>query len=297
MRSNSRGRRRKRAVGLVLTASMAAGYLGGGGAAQAEAPDEITAAQTVAAVEQVDPTGTQVADLPAPDAAGDVTATTNGGTVEIPKDPADGITMSVPGEQPVQVGLPGAARATDARTVGDTVVYEGAAPSVDIAVQVTAGGGVRQLLTLAGPDAPKSYSFPVDMPDGAVLSLTSNGGAQVTKDGALVTSVAPGWARDAEGAEVPTRYTVDGSVLTQHIDTDAADVYPIIADPIWIAGWVIYNVGYRCGIGASGALLLYRLYAEGRSMSGYFTTAAVSCVTSGLGIRRIWSSRQGMARC
>ncbi len=45
-------------------------------------------------------------------------------------------------------------------------------------------------------------------------------------------------------------------------------------------------VGSRCGIGAAGATLLYRLYSEHRSMSGYFTNAVIGCVTNGLGIRR-----------
>ena len=42
------------------------------------------------------------------------------------------------------------------------------------------------------------------------------------------------WARDANGAEVPTHYEITGTTLTQIIDHRMEPyAYPIVADPFW----------------------------------------------------------------
>lgn len=50
-------------------------------------------------------------------------------------------------------------------------------------------------------------------------------------DGNLLAGVDAPWAIDAAGKTVATHYTVDGSVLTQHVDYTPETVFPVVADP------------------------------------------------------------------
>lgn len=53
-------------------------------------------------------------------------------------------------------------------------------------------------------------------------------------DGTLLGGVAPAWAKDANGVEVPTRYEVTGTQVVQVVEHTAGDfAYPIVADPFW----------------------------------------------------------------
>lgn len=60
--------------------------------------------------------------------------------------------------------------------------------------------------------------------------------ADATVDAVLEFLVAPDRldelvAVDANGAAVPTRYEIDGTTLTQVVETDARTAYPVVADP------------------------------------------------------------------
>lgn len=52
----------------------------------------------------------------------------------------------------------------------------------------------------------------------------------VRVDGTVVMTVAQPWARDANGKDLPTSYTLDGTTLTQTVDTATA-AFPVVADP------------------------------------------------------------------
>ena len=43
--------------------------------------------------------------------------------------------------------------------------------------------------------------------------------------------IAAPWARDADGAPVPTHYEVTGGTLTQIVDFTPATAFPVVADP------------------------------------------------------------------
>lgn len=65
----------------------------------------------------------------------------------------------------------------------------------------------------------------------------------IDKRGEYVGGVAPAWAKDANGTQVPTRYEINGSTLTQIVDhTSGGFAYPIVADP-WL-GIDLYNQPY-----------------------------------------------------
>lgn len=58
-------------------------------------------------------------------------------------------------------------------------------------------------------------------------------------EGNLIGGFTPAWATDANGNDVPTRYELNGSTLTQIVDHQSADVaYPVVADPAYSRGMI-----------------------------------------------------------
>ena len=157
----------------------------------------------------------------------------NGDTnVEIPVDPAAQISVEADSGTTINIGIPGAASANDAVVADDgTVVYTEALPDTDIAAQALANGDVRALISIAGPDAPSQFAFPVDIPGEGGLTLNDDGSADVwDEDGTTVAVVASPWAVDADGSAVETHFVLDGQTLVQVVDHEGAS-YPVVADP------------------------------------------------------------------
>lgn len=88
-------------------------------------------------------------------------------------------------------------------------------------------------------DAATRFPFSMDLPTGAVLALTGDGGARVrSRDGLVLSVIAPPWATDAVGVSVPTRYEIVGTTLVQVVQHEGA-TYPVVADPWWGAQWKV----------------------------------------------------------
>lgn len=148
-----------------------------------------------------------------------------------------------------------------------------------VAVQAT-GDGLRALSVLENDSAPKTYSYAFQ---GASLFPDGKSGYDVIQNMVVVAHVAPAWAKDANGRTVKTWYSADGSVLTQHVDTEGA-AFPVVADP-WIAdhGWTIFTVGLNAkdqriiasGYGtAAGAII-------GAVICSELTVGAAACAIIG----------------
>lgn len=71
-----------------------------------------------------------------------------------------------------------------------------------------------------------------------VVTLNADGTASTQ-----ATISAP-WATDAMGRSLTTSYTLNGTTLTQHIDTTGA-VSPVVADPKITWGWTTYTVYFN----------------------------------------------------
>jgi hypothetical protein len=127
----------------------------------------------------------------------------------------------------------GAAPTSEAKALSPSglAVYANTADSA-IAFSRASTGGNAGYAVITGANAPTSYRFAFAV-DGkpAVLRPVDGGGIEVlSSTGAVVNSIAPAWAKDATGAEVPTSYSVNGNVLTQTVD-HAGAAYPVVADP------------------------------------------------------------------
>jgi hypothetical protein len=118
--------------------------------------------------------------------------------------------------------------------------------------------------------APTEYSYRIEVGgEPAVLELTEGGGVSILdRDGAVVNSILPPWAKDAAGAEVATHYTVEGDTLTQHVQHEGA-AYPVVADPRFVCSGVFCT------------LELTR--AETRSLANNALGAGAACALMGPG--------------
>gem|GEM_PF-4051842 len=97
--------------------------------------------------------------------------------------------------------------------------------------------GARFLTVIGSSDAPREYSYDLELDAGATLQPLEDGSISVIgRNGVPAAGIAPPWAVDANGLNLPTSYQLDGQTLVQRIDlTDAA--LPVTADPS------IYDLG------------------------------------------------------
>lgn len=130
------------------------------------------------------------------------------------------------------LGLPATGTA---QIIGDTAIYRSDESSqAQVAVQAV-DGGVRALVNIDSAAAPERYDFAlggnvaslVPQPDGSVVTLDLGFNQTGT--------IAAPWARDANGKSVPTRYEINGTMLTQVVDHVGGKYdYGITADPFWV---------------------------------------------------------------
>ena len=154
-------------------------------------------------------------------------------TFAIPDGAADQLTLESSGDAPLTVTLPDV-QVSEAvlNTESDAVVFPENGNDTAVAIQAFDEGA--QLSTvLNSTNSPASFAYEVSVPTGGALTLLEEGGVAVTDaDGAPVGFISTPWARDGAGAEVPTRYSVSGNVVTQFVDHRGKGFqYPIVADP------------------------------------------------------------------
>lgn len=168
------------------------------------------------------------------DAGATLSASTEGVTVNVPKLASGIVALETPGapQDRVTIDLPDSGSSTSASLARDGSASFDTNATTNITVQAT-GGGARISTVLASATAPARYDYAIGVPNGGSMALV-DGGAVVIKDAndAEVAAVAPAWARDARGANVPTRYEVNGTTLTQVVDLSSSSiVFPVVADP------------------------------------------------------------------
>ncbi len=141
----------------------------------------------------------------------------------------------------------------------------------------TGHAGASTVISMLNSNAPKSYSFPLNLPSGASAALSADGSVTVSVGGAGIGAFQRPWATDARGTSLPTSYTLsrDGAryVLTQHVDTHGA-VYPITADPNYTWGIISGTAYYSRGETSS---MRYSWYITGvicAALSAWATPAA-----------------------
>jgi len=134
--------------------------------------------------------------------------------------------------RPVVGPSAGAASGGAAISPAGLAVFGNGADSA-FALNTAKTGANAGYVVIAAESAPTDYRFQLTV-DGspAGLRLAAEGAVDVLDAaGTVVNSIAPPWAKGADGALIATSYSVAGSILTQTVEHRGAS-YPVVADPL-----------------------------------------------------------------
>jgi hypothetical protein len=130
------------------------------------------------------------------------------------------------------------------QTASGLSVLAAATESVAAYVQPTFDG-VQILTAIASADAPESYSYTLEVPDGTEFVERGEGSHYLFEapGGDILGMVSAPWATDAAGNPVPTSFEWSGKTLTQLVDLSSPGIaFPVVADPDWTYG-AQYDIG------------------------------------------------------
>lgn len=197
------------------------------GASESPSANQIdTPVETVSLINEVDPTGMEVVSVVPED--GHLVSEQNDVDVSLPATAAGSLALENENGH-IEVSVPGVG---PAKVVEDSVVYDNALPATDVVAQAV-DGGARQVFILQDETAKPTVTFDIKSADAEKVTFTTNENGSlnvVNGAGVDVAGVNAPWAVDATGAALPTRFEVDGTKVTQHIETEGA-VFPVSADP------------------------------------------------------------------
>lgn len=163
--------------------------------------------------------------------------------VGIPSKLGDGIVLP---EIDIEISLVGAPAERSPSVINQTAaLYPNTAQDSDFSVAPTPEG-LETFSQLRSPDAPRRQTFELNLPTGASLASTADGGAEIKKDGQFQVVIPPPTALDAEGRSVPAHLEVKDNSLTVTAAPSATSSYPILVDPVY----QVYTFGQ---LGAWGA--------------------------------------------
>jgi sugar lactone lactonase YvrE len=114
-------------------------------------------------------------------------------------------------------------------------------------------GGVETLTQMRTPQAPRTQTVHVSLPEGAELKANEMGGAEATLNGRTILNVAPPSAIDAAGDIVPMTLAVSGADVELTISPDQETKFPVLADPLW----TMENYNFRAGSFAGWNTAIY----------------------------------------
>ncbi|MCZ9884270.1 hypothetical protein [Arthrobacter sp. B2a2-09] len=118
-------------------------------------------------------------------------------------------------------------------------VYGASGNAVNFAASAD-GGRFAAYAIIHGSGSQDSFEYEFFV-DGAPATLAKGSTGQVLlKDasGRLMNTIAPAWAVDATGKQLPTFYSIRGNVLTQTVELRAAS-YSVVADPALSCDWAL----------------------------------------------------------
>ena len=149
--------------------------------------------------------------------------------LSIPANLNEGINLPEVG---VGIGLDSAATRSASIVTDGAAFYPNVAEESDFSV-VAIPTGVETLTQLRSAAAPTSQTYTLDLPQGAQLEETEDGGAIVRRNGNPLVVVRPPSALDADGDSVPVSLTVTGSTLSLNVSPAEDSAFPILVDPVF----------------------------------------------------------------
>lgn len=174
------------------------------------------------------------ADIP----GGAAIANVNDVLVEVPDSPEEPVVIGE-GDHEIKVHRPGQP-VSPLQPVQDGVSAHELSDGTEVVTAVKADSTVQIATILKDDTAPSRFDYAIDLPEGARLELTNGQPFIWASDGSMIGAFFPAWAVDSAGVEIPTRYEVDGNVLTQVVEhqTMRNATYPVVADPAYSRGMI-----------------------------------------------------------
>jgi hypothetical protein len=121
-------------------------------------------------------------------------------------------------------------RAAPAQIVGGKLIYANAAEDSDLVLASTPTG-VQVYWQARSIESPTSFDLEFSLPDGDSLEPDGTG-AKIVRGDELLYEIAPPHASDAQGADVPSSYSINGNTLTAELDHRSGSyAYPVVLDP------------------------------------------------------------------
>lgn len=162
-------------------------------------------------------------------------AVTDNGQSVVPTSPTEPISVEGYGDRTVSLQLPFAEQTGDARVLDDgTAVFDHGNRAQTIPL-LKDDGSVQVTSVLTDASAPGEYEYDFSAPGLEQITQDEDGVLTLLDEqGDYLGGVAAAWAKDAEGQDVPTRYEIDGTTVTQVIEHTGDEVtHPVTADP-WL---------------------------------------------------------------
>lgn len=163
-----------------------------------------------------------------------VDTTVQGAEVVIPTDLSDPVNLWIPGSDAgMTISLPFSDKASSAEVLSPGIVSFNNNNTSTAAVTKDDGSLVIATV-IDSSDAPDRYTYTVNGAPGSSLQAQTDGTVFLMDEANenILGGFLPAWARDAAGNDVPTRYEITGSELTQIVDLSSPDiVFPVVADP------------------------------------------------------------------
>lgn len=264
-------------IAAALAATMTLAVVNPTNAAALEAAD---ASATVASVTGV--TGTRdVVSTATTDSDSAAIVSTTAGTVDIPMSTRGPVSVGA-GQFAVSLGLPHLTEKPAVRDAGGTVVYADGSRPANVAVQPLTSG-FRALVNIKDASAPREYRFPVNGPTGShltssadLLGVEYDTGELFLLDAAghVITGFEAAWAKDANGAPVPTHYRLEGNTVVQVVEFDQNTAFPVVADPtFWDVTRCVASIAWFIGTNIVAPLKLLKIKRYIEALGGVRASA------------------------
>ncbi|MFJ4262687.1 hypothetical protein ACIPYU_09595 [Paenarthrobacter nicotinovorans] len=163
------------------------------------------------------------------------------------------VTTDEQSQDSISVSLPGTPVRPDRVNLGgvpaglfhgeDTPLVSTAMTAASVTAYATEYGS-QSIISVEGEAAPHEYRFDLNLPSGASAKVNPDGSVLIADaSGKPLGLVQVPWAYDANGAKVPTSFSLVGSELVQTIAHDSSTAFPVKADPSiqWIP-WPVLAV-------------------------------------------------------
>lgn len=173
-----------------------------------------------------------------------LTATNNGVEIAVPKQSSNAIQVVTSKGDKIGVGLPFADVDSQAESQGNGIVtFDNKNASVTVPL-IKDDGSLQLITVLHGYDAPESFDYKFTLPLGSRI-LPMGHGLAFFQGNRFIGGLAAPWAKDGNGADVPTRFSVNGNTVRQLVSHRSGKfAYPIVADP-----WLGLNIFSSVAIG------------------------------------------------